>query len=66
MSDVSKYEALHVTIPAFTTHVFWCPFCRNHTTVLSPSSFICLERTECEKCGQQFVIENDVAHVLTQ
>lgn len=50
----------------FTTHVFNCPCCRRETTVLSSRNFICLERTECQNCGRELVIENDVAHALTQ
>jgi transcription elongation factor Elf1 len=65
MSDVAKCEVFDVAIPPFITHVFRCPCCKNETTVLSPLSFISMERTECENCGQEFLIENDIAHVLT-
>ena len=50
----------------FTTHVFSCPCCRNLTKFLSPQSFISREKTECDHCGQEFLIENDVARKLTQ
>jgi len=64
MSEVGRHEAFNEMIPPFNAHVFRCPYCKDHTTVLSPLSFICLEMTECENCGQEFLIENDVAHIL--
>ena len=51
-------------IPQQTTHVFHCPCCRNETLVLSPQSFIALERTTCQSCGNDFIIENDRARLF--
>lgn len=53
-----------VPTPPLNAHVFRCPHCRVHTTLLSPYSFISAETAECDNCGQLFVIENDVAHAI--
>jgi hypothetical protein len=65
MASAASCELSGVGFP-FTTHVFSCPCCRNLTKLLSPQSFISHERTECDHCGQEYLIENDVAKKLTQ
>lgn len=64
MSEVGGHEAVDVLVPTFNAHIFRCPYCKDYTTLLSPLSFIPLAQTECENCGREFLIENDVAQVL--
>jgi hypothetical protein len=49
-----------------TTHIFQCPSCHNQTKFFSTQNFICREKTECDYCGQPYLIENDVARRMTQ
>ncbi len=64
MSEVGKWEASDTVLSSFNTHVFTCPYCRRHTSLLSSQTFISLERTECGNCGQEFLVENDTAHAM--
>jgi uncharacterized paraquat-inducible protein A len=64
MSAMDMQGLSGVPAPPLNAHVFRCPQCRVYTSLLSPFSFISRETAECDKCGQIFVIENDVARVL--
>ncbi len=64
MSELGKCEVSDAVVSSFNAHVFTCPYCKNHTSLLSPRIFISFEKAECENCGQVFLIENDAAHVL--
>jgi hypothetical protein len=64
MSELSNHESVDVLVPPFNAHVFRCPYCKNYTTLLSPHSFISFEKSECENCAREFLIENDMAQAI--
>jgi transcription elongation factor Elf1 len=50
----------------FEEHPFTCPYCGKETIVESPMDTILVGRADCEHCGREFFIENDVPRPLPQ
>src|SRR6266849_2956476 len=44
----------------FQERDFTCPYCGKETVVESPMDTILMGRAICERCGSEFLIENDV------
>jgi transcription elongation factor Elf1 len=45
--------------PAMHKKIFTCPLCGQQTGVETPLDFIFTKWATCEKCGREFLIEND-------
>lgn len=54
------------TLPDFQDRPFTCPYCDRETMVKSPMETILMGRANCEHCGRDFLIENDVPQKLPQ